>query len=788
MSTRDRLTVASAVAVGLACSALDPLYSDHGWVLPALGAVLAVAVVGGVSRRLGLPALLVPLVQLVVVAGYVSVGFARSTLAAGLPTASTVRTLNQVLLEARDDIDALAVPVPGRPALVLVAVLAAAGIALLVDLVAAGLQRPAVAGLPLLVLLAVPSGLLPGGLGWLPFTLGAAGWLALLLVEGGDRVSRWGVPLRPGPSSSDVIGEAGATGRVGRRIGAAALGLAAFVPALVPGLDARLLPGSGPNGDAAATGPRTSFTYNPITELRGQLTLPDPVPLLRYTTTDDDPDYLRLTTLDTYDGSRWSSSSLVPDDDTDGALPAPEGVDPGLPSATVRTKITVAGLEAQWLPLPAVPTSVDVPGPWRWNRRSQTVFATRSSTLRAKTWSATSNRVTPDRASLAAASREVPRRLQPYAKAPVVTRAVAALTREVTRDADTPYDAAVALQRFFRDPAEGFTYDEKTRNRFDDPDALGAFLDVENRAGFCEQYASAMAAMLRVLGIPARVAVGFTPGVALPDGVRVVTTDDAHAWPEAWFAGAGWVRFEPTPADSDREIVPSYTQDQGAEGTDTAAPSEAPTAPAESSAPVPAGKDPNSIDPRDDLPATDPLAGTGSGSGSGLPSRSSVLVLLAVLLAAAPAVAAAVRRRLRARSGDVVVGWQQLHDDASDVGFRWRPTESPRTAVLRLGEELVLPTAAREALERLGSAVERARYARPGEAVPGAWQQDVALVRRAARAAVGGRRRVQAVLAPPSTLRGMASASARWTADVLDRLDDLVGFVVRRRRPGRATG
>ncbi|MCU1692009.1 MAG: transglutaminase domain protein [Frankiales bacterium] len=782
MSTRDRLTLASALAVALACSALDPLYEDHRWAAPALGVVLLVALVGGLGRRLGLPALVLPVVQALAVLEYVAVGYARSTLAAGLPTPSTVRALNELLLQASDDIDALAVPVPGRTPLVLVAVLAAAAVALAVDLVAAGLQRPAVAGLPLLVLLAVPSGLLPGGLGWLPFTLGAAGWLGLLLVEGGDRVSRWGVPLRPGPSSSDGIEEAGSTGRVGRRVGVAALGLAAFVPALVPGLDARLLPGTGPTGDAAATGPRASITYNPITELQGQLTLPDARTLLRYTTSDTDPDYLRMTTLDVFDGSQWRSSSLVPDDDTDGGLPAPEGVAETTASYPVRTRVEVAALEAQWLPLPPVASSVDVPGPWRWNARSQTVFATRSNTLRAKEWSATSTRVTPDRSTLEAAGSTVPKGLQAYAKAPSVTGPVKALTRKVTSSADTPYEAAVALQRFFRNPAEGFSYDEKTRNPFDNPDALAAFL--ENRQGFCEQYASAMAAMLRVLGIPARVAVGFTPGREQPDGSRVVTTDDAHAWPEAWFAGAGWIRFEPTPVDDDREIVPTYTQEQDAAQPAPSAP--AATASAAPGAPAPAGKDPGSIDPQDAEPLADPSAG--SGSDSGLPSGRVLALLLVLVLAAVPAALALVRRRLRARSDDVLAGWAQLQDDAADVGHRWRPADSPRAAALRVGEELVLPTDAREALQRLAAGAERARYARAGGAPGGAWQADVALVRRALLRAVTGRRRARALLAPPSTLQQVSSTGARWTADLLDRVDDTVGALGRRLRPGRSAG
>ena len=77
-----------------------------------------------------------------------------------------------------------------------------------------------------------------------------------------------------------------------------------------------------------------------------------------------------------------------------------------------------------------------------------------------------------------------------------------------------------------------------------DEDAIRSFLDA--RRGYCEQFAGTYAAFARSIGLPARVAVGFTPG-ELTDGVYVVRGQHAHAWPEVWFEGIGWVPFEPTP-------------------------------------------------------------------------------------------------------------------------------------------------------------------------------------------------------------------------------------------------
>ncbi|MGH3127546.1 MAG: transglutaminase-like domain-containing protein, partial [Gaiellaceae bacterium] len=114
--------------------------------------------------------------------------------------------------------------------------------------------------------------------------------------------------------------------------------------------------------------------------------------------------------------------------------------------------------------------------------------------------------------------------------------------RRVVGQAETPYAAVLALESWFRQTG-GFTYDESPP-QVDGP-PLVAFV-TRTKAGYCQHFAGAMAGMLRMLGIPARVAVGFTSG-SLDDGEWVVTDHDAHAWVEVWFAGIGWVAFDPTP-------------------------------------------------------------------------------------------------------------------------------------------------------------------------------------------------------------------------------------------------
>lgn len=112
----------------------------------------------------------------------------------------------------------------------------------------------------------------------------------------------------------------------------------------------------------------------------------------------------------------------------------------------------------------------------------------------------------------------------------------------VTRAARTPYETVLALESWFRYRG-GFRYDEKPP-RLASP--LVGFV-TRTKAGYCQQFAGAMAAMLRMLGVPARVAVGFTSGQKRADNTWVVTDHEAHAWVEAWFPGHGWIPFDPTP-------------------------------------------------------------------------------------------------------------------------------------------------------------------------------------------------------------------------------------------------
>jgi transglutaminase-like putative cysteine protease len=127
-------------------------------------------------------------------------------------------------------------------------------------------------------------------------------------------------------------------------------------------------------------------------------------------------------------------------------------------------------------------------------------------------------------------------RLLPYAR--LYERA-----RQVAGETSSPYAAAVALEAWFRTTG-GFTYSEQPGTTPGLPPLVAFVMDT--KTGYCQHFAGAMAVMLRLLGIPARVAAGFLPGSYHGDFWQV-TDHEAHTWVEVWFRGYGWLPFDPTP-------------------------------------------------------------------------------------------------------------------------------------------------------------------------------------------------------------------------------------------------
>ena len=122
------------------------------------------------------------------------------------------------------------------------------------------------------------------------------------------------------------------------------------------------------------------------------------------------------------------------------------------------------------------------------------------------------------------------------------------VAKEVVEGTTNPYAAATTLEAWFRQPSlGGFIYDEQPPVPAPNQPALVQFV-TQTKRGYCQHFAGAMTLMLRYLGIPARVAAGFTSGSYDADSHEWTVTDhEAHDWVEVYFPGWGWIPFDPTP-------------------------------------------------------------------------------------------------------------------------------------------------------------------------------------------------------------------------------------------------
>lgn len=129
-----------------------------------------------------------------------------------------------------------------------------------------------------------------------------------------------------------------------------------------------------------------------------------------------------------------------------------------------------------------------------------------------------------------------------YLQLPQEPARVADLARQITADATTPYDKLAAIEAYLRH----YEYDLNIAQPAEGKDVVDYFL-FESKKGYCDYFASAMVVLAREVGIPARLASGYVSGeYDYNKGYFVVTEQDAHSWPEAYFPGYGWIQFEPT--------------------------------------------------------------------------------------------------------------------------------------------------------------------------------------------------------------------------------------------------
>ena len=700
MTRSARTALWAGVASAAAVLTLRPLVVSSGWVVGALGMVCAVTASGllvrGLFRRRGLAVG----VQVLVLLAVLLVLFGGSTTVLGvLPTTGTPGRFVQLATDGVQVIRRYSVPAVDLRGLRLLLVTGAGLTALAVDLFAVTLRRPALAGLPLLVVVAVPLALAPGGSGAITFVIASIPFLVLLA---GDRR---GAFLRPaGSARRSVAGvTAGATAAV-------ALVAAIAVPAAVPGLDERPLTVDTGPGDTIAV-------INPILNLKASLGARSDATILTYRTDQPDPAPLRIVTADVFDGETWapSTGADIPRSQRvqDGLSPAPGLSEVVRQASTVRTtSISVRGLDQTYLPLPYPSLKVDIDGDWLYETDSLNVVGD-GETTRGRSYTVQHLEVTPTEDQLRTApgapgdieSRytELPKDLPPVVEDTAL---------QVTAGARDPYEQAAALQRWFRSTG-GFTYSTDAPN----DGGTSAVVDfLTQKSGFCVQFASAMAVMARSLGIPARVAIGFLPGEESStgsDGVSSwrISAQDAHAWPELYFEGVGWTRFEPTPATRTGQS-PAWTVPL------VPVPTAAPTA--SSAAPLPSAS--NSSPTATSTTSTSTTGGaagearpTGWGRVAALPWGWILGALLLVLLVLAPWVSAVVTHRRRwagvhDAGSSAEAAWSELEERVHDLGVHWSPSTTPRQRAAELLAFTVPGSPAAEEVQRMRAAVEGNRF------------------------------------------------------------------------------
>ena len=293
--------------------------------------------------------------------------------------------------------------------------------------------------------------------------------------------------------------------------------------------------------------------------------------------------YWRATTLDDYTGTGWQESldlntearSNQIDADTAALLPPVAGSE----SSWIKQDVTVEALKDNHLIASAQPMRWSPPSDATFQDESGDIVVLTRSLQRDQSYTVWSYAPQPTPKELGRAGTDYPAAIERYLEV-IQTAAVPKfgtpnrdllmtvffnarfdgdplmqanrplydVAKQVVEGAANPYAAAAALEAWFRDPSlGGFIYDEQPPVPAANEPALVQFV-TETKRGYCQHFAGAMALMLRYLGIPARVAAGFTSGSYDADSHEWTVTDhEAHDWVEVYFPGWGWIPFDPTP-------------------------------------------------------------------------------------------------------------------------------------------------------------------------------------------------------------------------------------------------
>ncbi|MCW2750461.1 MAG: hypothetical protein JWR83_1571 [Aeromicrobium sp.] len=473
-------------------------------------------------------------------------------------------------------------------------------------------------------------------------------------------------------------------------VATAALGVTLVLPPVMPDITAVAAEWGRPPPSVFGQG------INPILQLGQNLRRNSATVALTYTTTSATPPYLKVATLRDFTGKTWKPSGTSINDRFEGQV----GLHQDIKAHEDTTKITIKNLRGVLLPVPYPAEDVSgLQGTWLFQRMGQTIKAEHGDT-RGQTYAVKSLTIEPTAKQMRQLVTVVGPSLRPFVALPKHMPAIIGDTaRQVTSNATTDYDKALALQNYLRGGAFTYSTTAPVAHGYDGNgvDVIAAFL--KQKQGYCVHFSSTMAVMARTLGIPSRVAVGYAPGKVLGStGSKTVyqnTSDDLHAWTELYFEGAGWVGFEPTPGV----------------GTPTAF-AEAPGA----KTPSDTTNGNNFNQPGVTGQSSQPDS-KNAGATSATPATASrtagVTTVSLLMLLFIPWLIRVTRRRWRMRPGVPSPDrlWRELEDTAQDYGIPASLADTPRGFASRLRARPGVDT---DALDRLLQRVERTRYSRDG--------------------------------------------------------------------------
>ncbi len=683
-----QLELITLTLVPAACYAFIGVFSEPSATYQVMGAAVVSSILATILRRSRFPLVLASVLSLAGLAMFLTAQFGEGTGYYGaIPSRETFEVAQVLIDEGAVQFRELRAPVPSTPAFLALSMIGAWVMAMLTDWGAMRLRLAFEPVLPGALLFAFGSilGIAEREiLSTLIFASAVVAWATTQrMIRMRDNQTWLTTDLKRGPSA------------VARP--AAAFGLAAVLGGLALG---PILPGA-QEGELfywRNSGEPTRFVVSPFVKLDNRLVEQRDVDL--FTVTAEEPSYWRIVGLDTFEDGIWRTKKEFTDED--GRLPGDRG-NVGT-SVTLNQSFDIQNLADIWLPAAFAPSQISSETGVKWNAETGTLSSVRDSTDGLSyTVQSVVGLFSPD--ELASAGPEVPSEAfgQQYLAIPGdVTPRLATEAQAITAGATNRYEQARMLQDHFRT----FDYSLSLSPRTGDP--IEQFLD--ERVGFCQQFSGTMALMARSLGIPARVAVGFTwgdPVLGQPNTWQV-TGRHTHAWPELWFGDLGWVAFEPTPGRGSptgatyTEIAP--TQDSNAEPS---LPQDTPSTIPDNTLPLDQSSIPQGIDPG--LDTSTPVTPDTSVD---IPWRWIALALLVgAYLGGVPAWHRYSRanRRATARDNSSKVGaaWIDAVEDL-DLGFGLsrRPSETRTEFALRASAVEGVPTE----IIQLGELASDARY------------------------------------------------------------------------------